>query len=92
VPADKASIGAVAALHAVVTLALLDDPAGYEPGFNSLLMTLRRVAGVFEEPFRPYRFRVARNPACLVCQADANRTGEDLDVALDQALARLAHE
>jgi hypothetical protein len=68
------------------------DHAGYDPGFTTLLLTLQRVPDVFEEPFRPHRFRIARNPGCLICKADAPRNAEDLDVALDQALARLAHE
>jgi hypothetical protein len=95
VPASKASIQAIAALHALVTLELLEDPEKYDSGFSTLLLTLRRVPGVFEEPFRPYRFRIARLPGCLVCsQAPITgpQTAEDLDVALDQALARLAHE
>jgi molybdopterin/thiamine biosynthesis adenylyltransferase len=88
VPAGKASIEAIAALHALVTLQLLADPAGYAPGFTSLLLTLQRVPEVFEEAFRPYRFRVARSPDCLVCRPTPS-SPEDLDVALDQALARL---
>ena len=43
VPASKASIQAIASLHALVTLALLDDPAAYAPGFTSLLLTFQRV-------------------------------------------------
>jgi molybdopterin/thiamine biosynthesis adenylyltransferase len=94
VPASKASIGAVAGLHAVLTLDLLADPAGSDPGFTTLLLTLKRVPGVFEEPFRPYRFRIPRAAECLICRAEASPTApalasEDLDVALDQALARL---
>jgi molybdopterin/thiamine biosynthesis adenylyltransferase len=97
IPASKASIQAIAALHALVTLGLLESDPAYDPGFTSLLYTLRRVPEVFEEAFRPYRFRVARNPDCLICrQADAARvdpqTAEELDVALDQALARLGNE
>ena len=96
VPASKASIGAIASLHALVTLGLLDTPVS-DPGFTSLLLSLQRVPEVFEEAFRPYRFRVARNPDCLICRpAEADRatpqTAEELDVALDQALARLGHE
>ena len=34
IPASKASIQAIASLHALVTLALLDDPPGYQPGFH----------------------------------------------------------
>ena len=34
IPASKASIEAIASLHALVTLDLLDDPAGYQPGFH----------------------------------------------------------
>jgi len=64
----------------------------YDPGFTTLLLTLQRVPDVFEEAFRPYRFRVARSPQCLICQDGGSvtpQTTEELDVALDQALARL---
>jgi sulfur-carrier protein adenylyltransferase/sulfurtransferase len=67
----------------------------FDPGFTTLLLTLQRVPGVFEEAYRPYRFRVARSPGCLVCQAGGPsipQTPEELDVALDQALARLGNE
>jgi molybdopterin/thiamine biosynthesis adenylyltransferase len=97
VPASRASIQAIASLHALVTLALLppadstsppDDP-GYG-GFTSLLLTLRRVPDVFDEAFRPYRFRVARRADCLLCQARTTPSSpEELDVALHEALARL---
>jgi molybdopterin/thiamine biosynthesis adenylyltransferase len=100
IPAGKASINTIASLHALLTLAMLEAPAGggeageEDPkgvtGFTSLLLTLRRVPEVFEEAFRPYRFRVARRADCLICQARPTPSSpEDLDVALDQALARL---
>src|SRR5205807_9412556 len=92
VPASRAAIAAVAGLHAVLTLEVLADTAGYDPGFTSLLLTLKRVPGVFEEPFRPFRFRIPRAAECLICRAEESPTApasEDLDVALDQALARL---
>jgi molybdopterin/thiamine biosynthesis adenylyltransferase len=92
VPASKAAITTVAGLHAVLTLELLADPAGYDPGFTTMLLTLKRVPGVFEEPFRPFRFRIPRAAECLICRAEESPTAsasEDLDVALDQALARL---
>jgi molybdopterin/thiamine biosynthesis adenylyltransferase len=90
VPASMASIHAVASLHALVTLALMADPANYAPGFTSLLFTLQRVPEVFDEAFRPYRFRVPRAADCLICQARSTpSSAEELDVALDQALARL---
>ena len=99
VPAGKASINTIASLHALLTLALLDAAGGGaggedDPkeggGFTSLLLTLRRVPEVFEEAFRPYRFRVARRADCLICRARPTPSpSEDLDVALDQALARL---
>jgi molybdopterin/thiamine biosynthesis adenylyltransferase len=97
VPASKASIQAIAALHALVTLGLLQDSAGYAPGFTSMLMTLQRVPEVFEEPFRPYRFRIPRSAECLICRQGPELgdttacSSEELDVALDQALARLGH-
>jgi molybdopterin/thiamine biosynthesis adenylyltransferase len=89
VPASKASIGAVAGLHALATLDMLE---GAEADFTSLLLTLRRVPEVFDQAFRPYRFRVERSANCLICRPAGPGTAaaEDLDVALDQALARLA--
>ena len=95
VPASRASINAIASLHALVTLGLLDGGAAYDPGFTSLLLSLLRVPEVFEEAFRPYRFRVARDSGCLICgqsAATTPQTAEELDVALDQALARLGNE
>jgi molybdopterin/thiamine biosynthesis adenylyltransferase len=93
IPANMASIHAVASLHALVTLALLTDPAGYAPGFTSLLLALQRVPEVFEEAFRPHRFRVSRAADCLICRPRASPSSvEELDVALDQALARLGNE
>jgi hypothetical protein len=90
IPASKASIQAIASLHALVTLGLLEGSAHYSPGFTTLLLTLQRVPEVFEEAFRPYRFRVPRAADCLICQARPTPSSvEELDVALDQALARL---
>jgi molybdopterin/thiamine biosynthesis adenylyltransferase len=92
VPASRASIAAIAGLHTLLTLEMLTDPAGYDPGFTTMLLTLKRVPGVFEEPFRPFRFRIPRAAECLICRAEESPTApasEDLDVALDQALARL---
>ncbi len=96
IPASKASIEAIASLHALVTLDLVTDPARHDPGFTTLLLTLQRVPGVFDEAFRPYRFRIPRSEQCLLCRAPATDyatyTAEELDVALDQALARLGDE
>jgi molybdopterin/thiamine biosynthesis adenylyltransferase len=98
VPAGKASIETIASLHAVLTLGLLADPphweegrlAGYDPGFTTLLFTLQRVPDVFEEAFRPYRFRVPRSANCLICQPRPTPSSEEeLDVALARAIARL---
>jgi molybdopterin/thiamine biosynthesis adenylyltransferase len=91
VPAPIASIHAIAALHALVTLELLEKPAAYDPAFTSLLFSLKKVPGVFEEQFRPFRLRVSRASECLICRpaAATSDSPEDLDVALNQALARL---
>jgi molybdopterin/thiamine biosynthesis adenylyltransferase len=89
IPASMSAIHAVASLHALLTLGLLDGDDG-DPGFTTLLLTLRRVPGMFEEAFRPHRLRLARADGCLICQArPAPSAPEELDVALDQALARL---
>ena len=67
-------------------------PCPLSPDFTSLLFTLQRVPGVFEEAFRPFRFRVPKSVVCLICSAvPVPAAGEDLDVALDQALARLGN-
>jgi molybdopterin/thiamine biosynthesis adenylyltransferase len=95
IPASRAAINVIAALHAQVTLQLLGESAQYSPGFTSLLFTLERVPDVFEEAYRPYRFRVPRSAECLICRPAAGATppsSEELDVALDQALARLGNE
>lgn len=93
IPASMASIHAIASLHALLTLDLAHDPATRGPGFTSMLFTLRRVPGIFEEPYRPYRFQIARAETCLICRAPPSTTGtapsEALDAALDEALARL---
>jgi hypothetical protein len=90
VPASKSAISAIASLHALATLEMLGEPGGGALPWTTLLWTLQRVPGVFEEALKPYRFRVERAAGCLICQARPNpSTVEELDVALDQALARL---
>jgi molybdopterin/thiamine biosynthesis adenylyltransferase len=89
IPASKAAISTIASLHATVTLGVI---AGADPGFTSILLPLAKVDGVFAEAVRPFKFRIPRSPECLICGANAGPAGEDLDVALDQALARLGHE
>jgi hypothetical protein len=89
IPASKASINVIAGLHAGLTLGML---AGSVPEYTSLLLPLAKVDGVFAEALRPFRFRIPRSPECLICANHAVPAGEDLDVALDQALARLGHE
>jgi molybdopterin/thiamine biosynthesis adenylyltransferase len=95
IPASLASVHAVASLHSLLTLGLLEEGPAYEPGFTSLLLSLRRVADLpdpFGGPFRPLRFRVPRAADCLICQARPTPSSvEELDVALDQALARLGN-
>jgi molybdopterin/thiamine biosynthesis adenylyltransferase len=90
IPASKASIEVIASLHAVITLDLLKAHATAPDPFTSLLFSLQRAAGVFDEPFRSFRFRVERSPACLICSSISTRAeGDNLDVAVDQALGRL---
>lgn len=86
VPASRASIAAVAGLHATVTL---DALAGTPPAFTSLLLTLAVVPCVFDGAYKAYRLAVPRAAGCLVCGGGPAPTGRELDVALDQALARL---
>jgi len=105
IPASMASIHAIASLHALVTLGLMENPVSYDPGFTTLLLPLARVADIFNDAFRPFRFRVSRSEECLICQERSLKDGpapkpgserecpeENLDVALDQALARLGNE
>jgi molybdopterin/thiamine biosynthesis adenylyltransferase len=58
------------------------------PAASSLLFTLSRVPGVFEEAFRTYRYRVPKSPGCLICSSASLPAG-DLDVAVAEALDRL---
>jgi molybdopterin/thiamine biosynthesis adenylyltransferase len=94
IPASKAAIHTIASFHALVTLGLLEKGAHYSPGFTTLLFTLERVPEVFEEAYRSYRFSIPRASGCLICRPlspdgpDAS-SPEQLDVALDEALARL---
>jgi hypothetical protein len=58
--------------------------------FTSLLFSLQVVPGVFEAAYRAHRLRIARAPTCLTCGTPAPvPTGEALDAAVDDALARL---
>ncbi len=93
IPASMASIHAIASLHALVTLDLLTHGTSWSPGFTSLLLTLQRVPDVFDEAYRPFKFRIPRLDDCLICRPRADTTGatpEELDAALDQALGRLS--
>ena len=90
IPAGRANISTIASLHAVVALDLL---TGTAENWTSLLLPLARVPGVFDTPFRATRVAVPKQLTCLICSAVPVRlSGEALDVALDQALGRLAHE
>lgn len=89
IPASKTSINVIAGLHAGLTLGML---AGSVREFTSLLLPLAKVDGVFAEALRAFKFRIPRSPECLICADHQIGAGEDLDVALDQALARLGHE
>jgi hypothetical protein len=95
IPASAAAIHVIASLHAQVTLEFLGAPAAYAPGFTSLLFSLQKIPGMFEEPYRPYRFSIPRAENCLICSPTvpaASISAEDLDVELDRAFARLGHE
>jgi molybdopterin/thiamine biosynthesis adenylyltransferase len=96
IPASKAAIGVVAGLHAQLTLKMITalDGTSAAADFTSLLLTLERVPDIFDEAYRPYRFRVARSAECLICRAatvPAPSAAAELDAALDQALERLGH-
>jgi hypothetical protein len=68
----------------------LTPPARQDSDFTSLLFSLQVVPGVFEVAYRAHRLRVPRSPTCLICGAPAPApTGEQLDAAVADALARL---
>lgn len=91
IPAPAAAVHAIASLHALLTLRLLENPAAApDDAFVSLLMPLQRVPDVFTEAFRPHKLRIPRLTDCLFCQPPSSPIpAENLDAALDQALARL---
>jgi hypothetical protein len=66
---------------------LLTQGSAYGPGFTSLLFTLEKVPGIFDEAFRTHRFRIPRAPDCLICRQPIETA--DLDRALADALTRL---
>jgi molybdopterin/thiamine biosynthesis adenylyltransferase len=70
---------------------LAANPQPLTPEFTSLLFTLEKVPGIFDEAYRTYRFRIGRSAECLVCRptAAAPIAVDQLDAALDQALGRL---
>jgi len=84
IPASKAAIAVIAALHAHMTLAQLEAP--FDSGFTSLLFTLQKAAGIFDETYRPFKFPVPRSEACLFCHPVSV---DDLDRRLDEAFDRL---
>ncbi|MFO0863257.1 MAG: ThiF family adenylyltransferase [Gemmataceae bacterium] len=86
VPASKTSIAIVSGLQAQLASRMMK---GETPDFTSMLLTLERVPGVFDEAFRPFKFRIARSPECLICRGDS--APADLDRALADALDRLRH-
>lgn len=87
IPASQAAIAAIAGLHAVITTDLFDQ---VDPGFTTYLLSLKKVDGVFPDAYRPHRLTVPKLPGCLVCGTAAPAIAEaELDVALDQAFARL---
>jgi molybdopterin/thiamine biosynthesis adenylyltransferase len=97
IPASKAAIGVIAGLHAQVTLKMLavrEAVGAAQPQasaeLTSLLLTLERVPGMFDEAYRPYRFAIPRAAECLICRREA-ASAADLDDALNEALARLGH-
>lgn len=90
IPASRAAIATIAGLHALRTLDQLTTAE--PPEFTSLLFALRRVEGVFDQPYRTHRLPIPKLPACLICSTHPAPAGEDLDAALHQALDRLAHD
>lgn len=90
IPASRASIDTIAGLHALLTLELLATPG--PPDCTSMLFALRRVEGVFDQPYRIHRFPIPKLSACLICTTHPAIAGEELDAALHQALARLGND
>lgn len=90
VPASWNSVGIIAGLHAKLTL---DLATGIDWDCTSLLFALSKVEGIFASSMQPFKFRIARSPDCFICGLDRENSlsGDQLDVALDQALAKLAH-
>jgi molybdopterin/thiamine biosynthesis adenylyltransferase len=89
IPASRAAISTIASMHALVTLGLLTHGPTYAPGFTSLLFSLEAVDSIFPLAFKSYRFQIPRAPDCLICGPVGLCTEENLDVAVNDALARL---
>jgi len=85
VPASRASISAIASIHALVAL---ERMRGRAAEFTSLLLSLARVPGAFERAFEPTRWQMTRIDDCLICREltaiPADRVDADLEAALDR--------
>lgn len=91
IPATRASVDAIAALQALLTLDFLDrDTPLSVDDFTSLLLPMKKVAGIFPDPFRTYRMAISRRSGCLICCPSASPQGDALDSVLNAALARLS--
>ena len=88
IPASKTAISTIASLHANVTLDMLEPEPMHN--FTCLMIPLKKVPGLFDEPFRVHRFMIPQSLSCTICSTERLFVGEDLDVALDDALSRLA--
>ena len=83
IPASKASIAFIAALHAVETLKLIHRPE-YAPQGHSILIGMVEEPGMFDRTYEGRRFVIPTDPTCLVC---GSRENSQIDV--ESALASI---
>jgi molybdopterin/thiamine biosynthesis adenylyltransferase len=88
IPASKASIGVIAALHALETLKLARD-AEYAAHGQTLLIGLGKKPGIFDLEYAISQFVVPRATDCLVCGGDSPA---DLQAAIHEAYAAIPEE
>lgn len=85
IPASFASIQAIAALHALATVDILEgriNPSSY-------LLPLQKVDGVFTESLKKITINIKRNEKCLFCCIDPV-IAEDVDLELQKKLKELS--
>lgn len=85
ISATFSSIMHIASIHALKTLEILD---GTEDS-HSMLMPMKKVEGVFDNPWNAIGLKIPKNPDCYFCKKD-DTSGLDVDAELARKIRELS--